>query len=51
VIHIEDMQEVRTYLNPALSALGLAQLPDDPTLGLHLVVKAKHLQDVREKVR
>lgn len=51
VIHIEDMQELRTYLNPALSALGLAKMPDDPTLGWHLPVKATHLQDVRNKVK
>lgn len=50
-IYLEDMQELRTFLNPALSALGVTPLPDDTTLGRGLPVKAAHLQDVRDKVR
>ncbi|HEX7316777.1 MAG TPA: fibronectin type III domain-containing protein [Pyrinomonadaceae bacterium] len=44
-------QELRTNLNPALVALGMAALPDDTTLALSLPVKQAHLQDVRERVR
>ncbi len=43
--------ELRDQLNPALSALGLAQLPNDPTLAAGQPVKAAHLQGVREKVK
>lgn len=43
--------ELRANLNTALSALGMAVLPDDATLGAGLPVKAAHLQNVREKVR
>lgn len=50
-VYLEDVQELRTFLNPALSALGVTPLPDDTTLRRGLPVKATHLQDVREKVR
>src|SRR5256714_901644 len=50
-IYLEDMRELRTNLNPALSALGIGALPDDPTLDRGLKVKATHLQDVRDKVK
>jgi hypothetical protein len=43
--------ELRTNLNPALSALGISQLPDDQTLAAGQRVKATHIQDVREKVK
>jgi hypothetical protein len=43
--------ELRTNLNPALSALGIAPMPDDATLGQNKPVMAAHIQDVREKVR
>lgn len=43
--------ELRSNLNPALSALGIAQMPSDSTLAVGLPVKAAHIQDVREKVR
>jgi hypothetical protein len=50
-IYLEDMRELRTNLNPALSPLEIAQLPDDATLERGLGVKATHLQDVRDKVK
>lgn len=43
--------ELRSNLNPALSALGVTQMPSDSTLAVGLPVKAAHIQDVREKVR
>jgi hypothetical protein len=43
--------ELRTNLNPALSALGITQMPSDPTLAVGLPVKAVHIQDVRDKVK
>ena len=50
-VYLEDMRELRTNLNPALSALGMGTLPDDTTLDRGLKVKATHLQDVRDKVK
>jgi hypothetical protein len=44
-------QELRDNLNPALAALGIAQMPPDSTLGQGKPVMAAHIQDVREKVR
>ena len=43
--------ELRTNLNPALAALGVAVLADDDTLGERKAVRAVHVQDVRDKVR
>ena len=43
--------ELRANLNPALAALGVGQLPDDPTLAVGSSVRAAHTQDVREKIR
>jgi hypothetical protein len=43
--------ELRANLNPALSALGLAQLPNDPTLAVGLPPRKEHVQDVRDKVK
>jgi hypothetical protein len=43
--------ELRTNLNPALSALGVAEIPADQTLGVGQRIKAAHLQDVRDRVR
>ena len=51
IIYLEDMQELRTNLNPALSALEIPPLPDDPTLVRGLPIKSTHIQDVRDKVR
>jgi Fibronectin type III domain len=53
VIQATHSLELRTNLNPALTALGLSQLSSDAggTLAVGLPVKAVHLQDVREKVR
>ncbi|HWN11606.1 MAG TPA: fibronectin type III domain-containing protein [Pyrinomonadaceae bacterium] len=50
-IYLEDMRELRTYLNPALLALQKTALPDDPTLERGLPVKAAHIQDVRDQVK
>ncbi len=47
----DHFQELRDNLNPALTALGIATLSADATLGVHLPVMAAHIQDVREKVR
>jgi hypothetical protein len=47
----DHFQELRDNLNPALSALGITQMPPDATLGVALPVKATHVQDVRDKVR
>jgi hypothetical protein len=44
-------RELRDNLNPALAALGLTVMPDDPTLVPGLPVKTAHVQDVRDKVR
>jgi hypothetical protein len=43
--------ELRTNLNPALAALGMTQMPSDPTLAVALPVKAAHIQAVRDKIR
>jgi hypothetical protein len=50
-IYLEDMRELRTNLNPALAALGLAQISEDSTLAKGLPVKAVHIQDVRDQVK
>lgn len=47
----DHFKELRDNLNPALSALDIAQLPVDETLAVGLRVKAVHIQDVRDKVR
>lgn len=49
-IYLVDMNELRTNLNPALTALGITQLPTDPTLAQGSQVKATHIEVVREKV-
>lgn len=43
--------ELRTNLNPALAALGIAQMPADSTLAIGMPVRVAHIQDVREAVR
>jgi hypothetical protein len=43
--------ELRTNLNPALTALGISVIPDDQTLAVGKPVLTAHIQNVREKVR
>jgi hypothetical protein len=47
----EHFAELRTQLNPALEALGIAPMPEDAGIGATKPVKKEHVQDVREKVR
>jgi hypothetical protein len=45
------MTELRTNLNPALSALEITPLLDDSTLVRGLPVKGTHIQAIRDKVK
>ena len=47
----DHFYELRSNLNPALTALGMTALQDDATLAVGSPVKAAHIQDVRDKVR
>lgn len=47
----DHFAELRTNLNPALAELGINPIQEDPGIGTTLVVRAAHLQDVRDKVR
>jgi hypothetical protein len=47
----DHFYELRSNLNPALTALGVTTLPADTTLDVGRPVKKEHVQDVREKVR
>lgn len=50
-IYLEDILELRTQLNPALTALGIAALGDDQTLARGLPVKGSHIEAVRDKLK
>lgn len=43
--------ELRTYLNPALTALSLTTLATDPGIAITQPVMGPHVQDVRDKVK
>lgn len=43
--------ELRTFLNPALNALGMTTLPSDSGIAIGQPIMATHVQDVREKLR
>lgn len=51
LIRAWNFRELRSNLNPALSALGIAEVPPDPTLAVGERIMAKHIQDVRDRVR
>lgn len=51
LIRAWHFRELRTNLNPALSDLGVSEVPDDPTLAVGQKIKATHIQDVRDRVR
>jgi hypothetical protein len=51
LIRAAHFREVRDNLNPALVALGIGPMPDDSAIAANQLVRAAHIQDVREKVR
>lgn len=51
LIRAWHFEELRTHLNRALSELDISEVPADTTLAVGQPIKARHIQDVRDKVR
>ena len=51
-IYLEDVTELRSRLDDALSILGLSQpYPTDPPLARGSVVSAEHFKQIRDRVK
>lgn len=51
LIRAWHFRELRSNLNPALSTFVIAEVPDDPSLAVGQPIMARHIQDVRDRLR